>query len=140
MSRRRPPLRPIAGGRHERGRVLVLELHLGGDPVSELRVSLRALRGPRGASRGLGAQPISIAAARDLLTWPRLLLLQTIRRERPQSVTGLARLVERSFDAVQEDLTLLERHGLVTLRQPSPRSRVRVPQVPYRQLQLRIDL
>jgi predicted transcriptional regulator len=55
----------------------------------------------------------SLEAARRILTENRLYLLRTIREEKPESVAELARIVERDFKHVHEDVELLLSLGLV---------------------------
>jgi predicted transcriptional regulator len=119
------------------GRAVVLRVEAFDDPATGLRASLKAL-GTRRAERTPRA--LSIEQARGVLTWPRLTLLRAIRKERPRSVAALARALNRGPAGVQEDLRFLESVGLVTLASPTARSRVRVPQVAYREIQLSIEL
>lgn len=89
----------------------------------------------------VGTYFTSLEAARNFLTPKRIQLLATIRERKPKSVYALAKLCGRGFAAVFRDVTLLERHGLLTLsRVPnSPRRSVR-PVVSYGAIHLRIPL
>jgi predicted transcriptional regulator len=67
-------------------------------------------------------------------------LLRVIRKDRPESVAALSRLVGRPDESVKADLELLARTGVVTLESPSAKSQVRAPRVRYERLEIRIDL
>jgi predicted transcriptional regulator len=57
----------------------------------------------------------SIEAARNFLTRERLSLMRTIRTRHPGSLYELAKMVNRDFKNVQEDIGILERRGLVRI-------------------------
>ena len=57
----------------------------------------------------------SIEAARNFLTRERLSLMRTIRTRHPGSLYELAKMVKRDFKNIQEDIRILERHGLVRI-------------------------
>jgi predicted transcriptional regulator len=81
-------------------------------------------------------------AGRNFLTQERVHLLRTIRRERPGSISELARILDRSLKSVQIEFKVLEKHGLVRFR-PASRTRQRAskaPEVPYREIALRIAM
>lgn len=83
----------------------------------------------------------SIEAARNFLTRERLALMRTIRTRHPGSLYELAKMVNRDFKNVQEDIRILERHGLVRIaKQPRGKRRVKVPQVPFEEITLRIAI
>jgi predicted transcriptional regulator len=129
MASKRPPrLRALAGGRPAPGRTLLLQL-------PALQESVKALDGPPGTARA-----VSVATARELLTDQRVHLLRIIRKERPESVAALARLVGRTDESVRADLELLARAGVVTLDSPSAKSQVRAPRVAYERVEIRLDL
>ena len=80
-------------------------------------------------------------AARNFLTPERVALLRTVRRERPGSIYELAKIAERDLKSVQADVKILERHGLVRLRQDRSSGRkAKVPEAPYREIALRIAI
>ena len=61
----------------------------------------------------------SIEAARNFLMRERLALRRTIRTRHPGSLYEQAKMVSRDFKNVQEDIRILERHGLVrTAKEP----------------------
>lgn len=83
----------------------------------------------------------SLEAARDFLTRERLGLLRTIKARRPQSIYELARMVGRDLKNVQEDIRILERHGLVRIaKRPRGNRTVKVPRVPFEAIALKIAI
>lgn len=59
----------------------------------------------------------------------------------PQSLYELAKLVGRDFKNDQEDVRLLERHGLVRVaRESRGKRRVEVPRVPFEEIALKIAI
>lgn len=94
---------------------------------------------PKGAREEVGFT--SIEAARNFLTRERLALLHAIKNRRPNSIYELARMTGRDLNNVQEDVRLLERHGLVRIAQRSRGSRkVKVPSVPFEEIALKIAI
>jgi len=82
----------------------------------------------------------SLEAMRNVLTPKRLELLQVIRRTRPASVYALAKTTGRNLSNVQDDVTMLARLGLVSLRR-GPHARAGVsPRVGYDRIRLDIPL
>ncbi len=73
------------------------------DSTSAIEESIKALRDPQGAA----SRQVSVSVARDLLTDQRLHLLRVIRKEQPESLAALARLVGRPDESVKADLLLL---------------------------------
>lgn len=57
----------------------------------------------------------SIAAARKILTEERIRLLKTIKNEKPTSIYELAKLTQRNFKNVSQDIGFLSELGLVEL-------------------------
>src|ERR1035437_1225205 len=83
----------------------------------------------------------SIEAARNFLTRERLSLMRTIRTRHPGSLYELAKMVNRDFKNVQEDIGILERHGLVRIaKEPRGKRRVKVPHVLFEEIALRIAI
>ena len=102
-----------------------------------------AVRSRRPVPKGLREEVgfTSIEAARNFLTSERLSLLHAIRIRRPESLYELAKLVRRDFKNVQEDVRLLERHGLVRITQePRGKRKVKVPRVSFQEIALRIAI
>jgi predicted transcriptional regulator len=94
---------------------------------------------PKGPREEVGFT--SIEAARNFLTRERLALLRTIRTRRPSSLYELAKMVDRDFKNVQEDIRILERHGLVRIaREPRGKRKVKVPRAPFDEIALRIAI
>jgi len=56
-----------------------------------------------------------IEALRKLLSNERARILNTIKTKHPKSIYELARILQRDFKAVQEDIKLLERFGFIDL-------------------------
>jgi predicted transcriptional regulator len=99
----------------------------------------RAARGDR-AHQDSGLYFENVDELRRILTEKRLELLMAISRHRPASVRELAGLVERDYKNVNDDVTLLQRLGLVKLEAKRGRGRAQAPMVPYDQIQVTIDL
>ena len=60
----------------------------------------------------------SIAAARRVLTPSRITLLRTIKQQKPESIYELAKLIQRDFKNVSQDIVFLSALGLVDLEKP----------------------
>jgi predicted transcriptional regulator len=83
----------------------------------------------------------SIEAARNFMTRERLALMHAIRTRHPGSLYELAKMLGRDFKNVQEDIRILERHGLVRItRKPRGKRKVKVPQVLFEEIALRIAI
>jgi predicted transcriptional regulator len=83
----------------------------------------------------------SIEAARNFLTRERLALMRTIRTRHPGSLYELAKMANRDFKNVQEDIGILERHGLVRIsKEPRGKRKVKVPQVLFEEIALKIAI
>jgi predicted transcriptional regulator len=83
----------------------------------------------------------SIEAARNFMTRERLALMHAIRTRHPGSLYELAKMVSRNFKNVQEDIRILERHGLVRIaRETRGKRNVKVPQVLFEEIALRIAI
>ena len=110
--------------------------------LADFRDTFKAVEKGRRVTPRSGGYFTSIEAARNFFTRERLGLLRAIRRERPGSISELARTVNRSLKSVQTDLKVLEKHGLVRFR-PTPRAHQRAskaPEAPYREIALRIAI
>src|SRR6267142_62758 len=77
--------------------------------------AFEAVRAGRRVRRREGVYFTSLEAARNLLTPSRVALLRAIRRTRPGSMYELAKIIGRDLKNVQQDLRILERHGLVRM-------------------------
>ncbi len=83
----------------------------------------------------------SLEAARNFLTRERLALLHAIRNRHPNSIYELAKMTGRDLKNVQEDIRILERHGLVEVtKHPRGNRKVKVPRVPFKEITLRIAI
>ena len=82
----------------------------------------------------------SIEAARNFLTRERL--AQAHDSNAPSRLAlWQAKMVSRDFKNVQEDIRILERHGLVrTAKEPRGKRKVKVPQVPFDEIALKIAI
>src|SRR5438046_2011401 len=83
--------------------------------LEEFRKAFRGLVTGQRVGRQEGVYLTSIKAARNLLTPNRLALLRTVRSERPGSIYELAKMVDRDLKNVQDDLRILETHGLIRM-------------------------
>jgi len=83
----------------------------------------------------------SLEAARNFLTRERLALLHTIRNRHPRSIYELAKMTGRDLKNVQEDVRILEQHGLVQIaKRPRGSREVKVPRVPFEEIALKIAI
>ena len=111
-----------------------------GDALDGFRKTWKALEQCKEVKRQGGTYFTSLEAARKVLTPKRLELLRTIRRESPDSLYRLARLVGRDLKNVQEDVRALAELGLVSLKKTrgaSGRSTT-VPRVTFKEIEVRI--
>lgn len=83
---------------------------------------------------------VSLEAMRRVLTPKRLELLHIIREEQPDSIYELAQIAKRDLKNVQEEVTLLARMGLVSLRKTNVARERIAPRVDYDHLQLDIPI
>lgn len=115
-------------------------------PLSELaedfREAFEAAQQRKPIKRREGVYFTSIEAARNFLTRERLALLRTIRTRHPRSIYELAKIVDRDLKNVQQDVRLLERHGLVRFaeKRRGEKSKVKVPEVPFGEIALKIAI
>jgi predicted transcriptional regulator len=115
-------------------------------PLSELlddfREGFKAAEQGRTFKRRDGVYFTSLEAARNFLTKERLALLRAIRTEHPGSIYELAKMVARDLKNVQQDVRLLQRHGLVRLteKRRGEKGKVKVPEAPFREISLRIAI
>ncbi len=113
------------------------------DVMDDFAKAFEAVRTGRRIPKGPREQVgfTSIEAVRNFLTRERLGLLRAIRTRHPSSIYQLAKIVDRDLKNVQEDIRLLERHGLVRVTKRSCGKRnVKVPEVPFEEIALRIAI
>ena len=83
----------------------------------------------------------SLEAARNFLTRERLALLRAIKTRHPGSIYALAKMADRDLKNVQDDIRILERHGLVKItKRPRGSRKIKVPEVPFEEIALRIAI
>lgn len=84
----------------------------------------------------------SLEAARNFLTRERLGLIRAVREKHPRSIYELAKMVKRDLKNVQQDVALLERHGLIRLieQRRGEKSKIRIPEAPFDRIALRIAI
>jgi predicted transcriptional regulator len=83
----------------------------------------------------------SLEAARNFLTRERLALLHTVKSRHPGSIYELAKMTGRDLKNVQDDVRILEQHGLLRIaKQPRGSRKVKVPSVPFEEIALRIAI
>jgi len=121
---------------------LTIEIRPLPDLVGDFREAFKAARQRRAFKRREGVYFTSLEAARNFLTKERLALLHVIREKRPRSIYELAKMVDRDLKNVQQDVALLERHGLVkfTEKRRGEKSKVLVPEAPFDEIALRITV
>jgi predicted transcriptional regulator len=113
------------------------------DVMGDFAKTFAAVHGGQRIPQGPRAEAgfTSLEAARNFLTRERLALLHTIRARHPDSLYELAKLAGRDFKNVQEDIRILERHGLVRVaKQSRGRRQIKVPRVPFEEIALRIAI
>lgn len=109
--------------------------------LKDLTKVLKNIRKGQPSKRGKPATYfVSLEAMRRVLTPKRLELLHLIREEQPDSIYELAQLAKRDLKNVQEDIALLARIGLVSLRKTNFARGKIVPRVDYDHLQLDIPV
>ena len=123
-------------------KTLTIKIKPVSDAMGDFRQAFGAAQSGRRVTRREGVYFTSIEAARNLLTPNRLALLRTIRSKHPRSIYELAKVSQRDFKNVQEDLRLLERYGLVRMTQRRGRAarRARVPEALFGEIALKIAI
>jgi len=112
-----------------------------GEVADEFVKTFDAVRSRRHLKKSDEVGFTSIEAARNFLTRERLALMRTIRTRHPGSLYELAKMVKRDFKNVQEDIRILERHGLVRIsKEPRGKRKVKVPQVLFEEIALKIAI
>jgi predicted transcriptional regulator len=123
-------------------KTLNVEIRPLSEMVDDFREAFDAAEQGRTFKRREGVYFTSLEAARNFLTRERLGLLRAIRTRHPGSVYELAKMVDRDLKNVQQDVRLLERHGLVRLteKRRGQKSKVKVPTAPFGEIALRIAI
>lgn len=80
----------------------------------------------------------SLAAVRELLTDRRLEVLRSVHEESPESISALARRLDRPYAVVHDDVGTLASHGLLHFSD-GPRGAKR-PFVPYESIRVDVPL
>lgn len=121
---------------------LIIRIKSFDEALEDFRRTFKNLQAGKKRARQEGIYFTSIEAAQNLLTKTRLELLHTIRYQKPRSIYQLAKLVGRNLKNVQADLQLLEAYGLVKLieTKSGDNRHVKVPKVPYEEIDLKIPL
>ena len=116
-------------------RRLTIGIRANAERSKALREAIRRVtRGDR-ASQEAGLYFETVEELRQILTEKRLELLLAITRHRPASVHQLAGLLERDYNPVSTDITLLERLELVKPAAKGGRGGAQKPTVPYDEIQ-----
>jgi len=111
------------------------------DSMERFRRTFEAVRAGKRVKPQAVAGFTSLEAARNFLTRQRLTLLGAIRTHHPHSIYDLAKTVKRNLKNVQEDVQILERHGLLRItKRPRGTRQVKVPEVPFEEIALRIAI
>ena len=66
-----------------------------------------------------------ISALRQLLSNEKARILHAIKHQKPKSIYELARILNRSFNSVNEDLKVLERFGFIDFIEEKTKKRIR---------------
>lgn len=106
--------------------MLVLEVVAFDDPRDALRESHRAPE-----SRRADVRRIPLGPGRALLSVLMLRLLKALKRRRPPTLTALAESLGRGAGDVRGHLALLERPGVVRLREADRRGGPITPELRY---------
>jgi len=111
-----------------------------GDALGDFRKTWKALEQGKKVKRQGGTYFTSLEAARKVLTPKRLELLRAIRKENPDSLYRLARVVGRDLKNVQGDVRALAELGLVSLKKTRGSSGrpSTVPRVRFKEIEVRI--
>jgi predicted transcriptional regulator len=120
-----------------RGRFRIRALE---ESLEDFRATWAAVQEGHPVPRRAGKSLTSLEVARRILTPRRLELLRAVRREQPESLSRLARLLGRDLKHVRDDVETLARYGLVVMRKRQALSgrEVSMPMVPFTEIELRI--
>ena len=110
--------------------------------LGDFREAFKAAEQRKAFRRRDGVYFTSIEAARNFLTRERLALLRVIRARHPRSIYELAKIADRDLKNVQQDVHLLERHGLIrfTEKRRGRKSKIKVPEAPFEEIALKIAI
>lgn len=111
-----------------------------GQALEDFRKTWKALEQGKEVKQQGGTYFTSLEAARRVLTPKRLEILRVTRRERPESLYRLSRLVGRDTKNVQEDVRALAELGLISLRKSRGTTGrpTTVPRVTFKEIEVRI--
>ncbi len=82
----------------------------------------------------------SLDAMRKVLTEKRLKILKTIKKERPQSIYALAKLLHRDIKNTFNDVQFLAEMGLIELKKTKNGRKKSAPKVSYDRILLEIPV
>lgn len=122
-------------------KTLELRIRTVEEVLDDFRCAFKRLQQGRRVRKQAGVYFASLEAVRKVLTPERIKLLTLVRAHKPESIYELAKLASRDFKNVFDDLSLLERHGILRTRLWTGRERPRrVPEVSYDAIRLVIPL
>jgi len=112
------------------------------ESLEEFRRTWNAVQEGLPVLRRAGRSFSSLDVARKVLTAKRIDLLRAVRREQPDSISRLARHLGRDPRHVHDDVEVLLRYGLVTLKKGKSITgrELSAPTVPYADIELRIPV
>jgi predicted transcriptional regulator len=100
----------------------------------------KKLEGGKKVKKEEGIYFDSIDAMRAVLTNNRLLIIKTIKDNKPGSVYELAKMLGRDLKNVNQDLKMLAETGLITLEKTETDKKRVVPHVDYGKILLEIPV
>src|SRR5262249_31939763 len=129
-----------AGGKVMKVRRITIGIRRPDDSLKEAKAIARRLQaGERLPERGEGLYFSYFATLREVLSPKRLSLLLALAGREPRSVRELAEQVGRDIKNVSQDLTLLSRLGLVTLKE-ARRGVPVAPTLPYTEIDVNLRI
>ena len=103
--------------------------------------TLKAIQhGERVHPKGERLNFVSLEAARKFLTPKRIALLRAVHHHEPRSIYALAKVVERNFKNVKDDVALLAHVGLIELEHERHSRERTIPHVGYDNLEVRFQI
>ena len=109
-----------------------------GDIFTEVKEIWGKLESGEKVKKHEGISFESLDAMRKVLTEERLRILKTIRKEHPQSIYQLAKILHRDIKNTFNDVHFLEQAGLVELKKTSDGREKTTPMVNYEKILLEI--